>query len=91
MTMDLPSPRYRKLPAELKLVKTKRVHNPHGNRWKGTNTTATIEADGLSVSNKFGAPSVFAEQSFPISVPHCRMDEFSGTILYYYEVKGGLW
>jgi hypothetical protein len=63
------------------------VSNPR-NRWNRTNTGATITADGLNVSNNInGFPNVFAEQPFPISGQLCRMDEFPGTILYYYEVK----
>jgi hypothetical protein len=45
-------------------------------------------ADGLNVSKEVGvSANVFAEQPFTISGPHCRVDEFPGTILYYYEVK----
>jgi hypothetical protein len=60
------------------------------NRWNGTNTRATVATDGLTVSNTNANeyPNVFAEQPFTISGPQCRMDDFPGTILYYYEVKG---
>jgi hypothetical protein len=48
-----------------------------------------VAADGLSVSKEiFGRQNVFAVQPFPTSGPHCRMDEFPGTICYYNEVKG---
>jgi hypothetical protein len=72
--------------------KTKRVRNPHANRWNKNNTTAKVAADGLHVSSyTLGSPNVFAEQPFLISGPQCRMDEFPGTILYYYEVKANVW
>jgi hypothetical protein len=70
--------------------KIKRLRNSHGNHWNGTHTTATVAADGLNVSITNGFPNVLAEQPFPISGPLSRMDEFPGTILYYYEVKGHL-
>jgi hypothetical protein len=71
-------------------IKTKRVRNPTGNRYNGTNTRATVAADGLSVNIRNGFPNVFAVQPFLISGPLCRADEFPGTICYYYEVKGDL-
>jgi hypothetical protein len=51
------------------------------------NTRATVAADGLNVINKVSRPTIFAVEPFPISGPHCRVDEFPGTICYYYEVK----
>jgi hypothetical protein len=72
-------------------IKTKRVRNPHGNHWDRNNTRATIAADGLHVYVSRGRQTVYAEQSFPISGLLSRVDEFPGTILYYYEVKGHLW
>jgi hypothetical protein len=69
-------------------MKTKRVRNPRGNHWNKTTTIATVAADGLRVNNCTDElPNVFAVQAFPIFGPHCRMDNYPGTILYYYEIK----
>jgi hypothetical protein len=60
------------------------------NRWSKSNSNVTISQNGLNVSNNTNEwQDVFAVQTFLISGPQCRMDEFPGTILYYYEVKVG--
>jgi hypothetical protein len=49
-----------------------------------------VATNGLNASSTNGFANVFAVHPFPISGPHYRADDFPGTILYYYEVKGRL-
>jgi hypothetical protein len=57
------------------------------NRWKGSNTNATISTDGLHVKNGTeNGLNIFADKGFAISGENYRMDQFAGKIIYYYEV-----
>jgi hypothetical protein len=69
------------------LIKSKRLCNPLQNVWKATNPGAVISPDGLKInSTGFFGCHIFAEKGFAISGDNCRMDKFTGTVLYYYEV-----
>jgi hypothetical protein len=67
--------------------KSKRLLQCEGNGWSRSNGNVAISEDGLFASNTSGWKRIFAEKGFPISVADCRMDDFPGTICYYYEVK----
>jgi hypothetical protein len=74
-----------------KKKKGKRVFNPKENRLIAAKPMqlATISPDGLiATNNKDARVTVFAEQGFVISGENLRkeIDNFTGIILYYFEV-----
>jgi hypothetical protein len=72
------------------LIKCKKVCNPKKNVWDGSNTKATISNDGLNARNEYDTIGnrriVFAEKAFAISGENCRIGQFPGNIIYYFEV-----
>jgi hypothetical protein len=64
----------------------KQLGNPTGNGWKEPNPNAIISLDGLKLENK-KLLHVFAEQGFDIVRDSREKDNFTGTIVYYFEVK----
>jgi hypothetical protein len=72
----------------MKLVfKGKKVGNPKRNRWEQATSDTMVSEDGLNATNTtefYG--HCFAEEEFGLSVADCREDNFSGIIIYYFEV-----
>jgi hypothetical protein len=65
----------------------KKLYNMKGNRWKKSNRNVTISRGGLNLGNTTERrPHVFAEQGFDISGDSRKEDNFTGTIIYYFEV-----
>jgi hypothetical protein len=68
----------------------KQLGNPKGNRFHESNRNVKISQDGLKVENIKDTrprPHVYAEQGFDISGDSRKEDNFTGTIIYYFEVK----
>jgi hypothetical protein len=66
--------------------KDKKLANPEGNLWE-EETGIQISEDGLNVTvDEEKWRYVFAEEEFCLSVEDCRKDNFSGIIIYYFEV-----
>jgi hypothetical protein len=69
-----------------------------GNQWNRGKTKATISPDGMNASyqrgwlmgwifpTKWQWQYIFAAKGFPISGEHFPMEQFAGTIAYYFEV-----
>jgi hypothetical protein len=67
--------------------KGKKVGNLKANRWEQALSDAKISEDGLSATNTtefYG--HCFAVEEFGLSVADCREDNYSGIIIYYFEV-----
>jgi hypothetical protein len=64
----------------------KQLGNPTGNIWKEPNPNAKISRDGLKLENK-QLQHVYAEKGFDISGDSRKEDNFTGTIIYYFEVQ----
>jgi hypothetical protein len=67
----------------------KRLEKIQGNRWDAKKTKAQISAGGLVASSDEADElfhAVYAEKGFDIS-GDCRIDNFAGTSLYYFEVR----
>jgi hypothetical protein len=64
----------------------KELGNPKGNGWKEPNPNVTISRDGLKLENT-QETHVYAKQGFNISGDSREKDNFTGTIIYYFEVK----
>jgi hypothetical protein len=72
------------------ILKDKKLANPTVNRWeKEENSTGIqISEDGLNVTiPKWQWRNVFTEEEFCLSIEDCRENNFSGLIIYYFEVK----
>jgi hypothetical protein len=70
----------------------KKLFNPEQNGWNQYTTRARISRDGLTVIAINAAThtrhNAFAVHAFPAATPNdCRLDNFPGTIIYYFEVK----
>jgi hypothetical protein len=83
-------------------LKTIRLKNSTGNRWKTSKTLAKISEDGLKATDNccMEYTFVYASQGFSILGETLRKDDFPGTIVYYFEVTqmqantwlvGGIW
>ena len=81
---------YSFLKIKIIFFKTKRLVNPRENRWssQSANINVGISCDGLKASNtnEHEWLTFYAEKGFAISGENRRMDDFPGTILYYFEV-----
>jgi hypothetical protein len=68
---------------------TKKLFNPSENGWGKSIMPTRISPDGLTVTNIINTKNyVFAMHAFPAnSSKDCRLDNFPGTIIYYFEVK----
>jgi hypothetical protein len=64
----------------------KQLGNPSGNSWKEPNPNVTISGDGLKLENK-KLQHVYAEKGFDYSGDFRKENHFTGTIIYYFEVK----
>jgi hypothetical protein len=78
------------------IYQTIKLFNPEQNGWwQSTNRAVRISPDGLTVTSSLNATNlqkhhIFAMHGFPAFSPnHCRLelDNFPGTIIYYFEVK----
>jgi hypothetical protein len=83
----------------IKLLQTKRLFNSKGIRWNEPKSEAKNSSDGLKASVSFscdglrmwtlypsGYQYVVANEGFVISEAYSGMDNFPGTIVYYFEV-----
>jgi hypothetical protein len=75
--------------ATLRLIMSKRLQNPHGNGLFRPKTKAKISSNGLKANNVHQNEwhYVFAQKGLAISGVDARLDNYPGTILYYFEVK----
>jgi hypothetical protein len=73
------------------IYQARKLFNPVQNGWDQSTTPVTISADGLTalnVAENSEGYVVTAVHAFPVdSAKHCRLDNFPGTIIYYFEVK----
>jgi hypothetical protein len=76
----------------ISFLQAKKLYNPWQNGWdQSISPAVTISADGLTALN-VGENSqgyvILAVHGFPAESPKdCRLDNFPGTIIYYFEVK----
>jgi hypothetical protein len=69
------------------VLKDKKVGNPKGNHWEDDLSTGIqISDDGLNATIDKEERYLFAKEEFCLCVEECRKDNFSGIIVYYFEV-----